>query len=909
LDPPSGLYRETIKPGIAPSEGESYRYALVSGEGAAANFVDYLPTSIGSLDPPAEGSLSLSLLAYALDAAGNQSPLVRRDYRLAPPGLDLAPPRSGEAGPASKADPLAELGEIRLSKGSGFAELSLALPKEGQLYASIGGEPRPASMDGFLPLENQGGRAVLSFQCPRGWSQAEQVYFGLLQKGLFRFRDSAVTFDLSDLPLVDAPGEPLVVQAGQGGQSFLSFPPYDGSIFYALGSGAFAVYGSPLTLPADLGDRRLSWYGRDLSGAMSERRSILLPPSVTPPHLALVGVARGELRNEAVHLKPNAPGVLRYELARGTKPPKEPGAASPLVGQGLDVDVAPGERSDFVLRYRSFSGEGPEAAGDEGGLLSFTIDREPPLPPVIDAALPAFSIRPLKASLASPMASVFYSIEASDAANGPPPVFARLDGSFSLPGRATGAVEYTVRAYAVDEAGNRSAEMPPLHAVVDIASLFVLGSAPPGGEGSRDKPFSSLDEALALALEPGSTRSRILLSGEIAYRGGAKLGSASLDLIGGFGPDWQPRPGEHSRLRMVGDKGEAAVFFSLADAGLGFASIDILLDAKEGATFIAGRGSRVSMADCLFGATAGGDLLAFDLETSSLTLARTRFSIDKASSAILVSGRKLDLAMDDSQVSAAGAVRYFGAVSLAGGSLALRTTALRSAAGFGSRLVATEDSRILIDRCFFDATGGPGFLSLGSFGASPGLVTNTRFRAVWKGSASLFRLTGTGPAFIHDSVYAVAKTGSLRFFDCSAAAPQIRNSILDCVADSGELLVSRLAPQPGDLAASCLWGFTTLVGGALELEELKDLVAYNAASAVFSAKPCVSESPEKSFVASPAAHPLGSGSGPDPAFVLRRDSVCVGAALSLPGLGLDFSGAKRPAAAGQPDIGSDELAP
>jgi hypothetical protein len=105
------------------------------------------------------------------------------------------------------------------------------------------------------------------------------------------------------------------------------------------------------------------------------------------------------------------------------------------------------------------------------------------------------------------------------------------------------------------------------------------------------------------------------------------------------------------------------------------------------------------------------------------------------------------------------------------------------------------------------------------------------------------------------------------------------------------------------LVADCVWGFDKLLSGAREASDLDGLNALNADQATYSAKPIISEAPERTFAAAVKAQAP-----------LRSDSACVNAALPLEsGYELDFSGHRRPgpgrAVPGDagPDIGADEL--
>ena len=229
---------------------------------------------------------------------------------------------------------------------------------------------------------------------------------------------------------------------------------------------------------------------------------------------------------------------------------------------------------------------------------------------------------------------------------------------------------------------------------------------------------------------------------------------------------------------------------------------------------------------------------------------------------------------------------------MGGGTLSLRESLLESRADLSLNLMSLRSTSLLVDRSLIKADGGSGYLRLGSFDSVKGEMKNSKVLMSWNGPGVLFEISNGGPAFMFDTIVADSGKDGLRFFDTRGTPPQIWNSILDCSGQGSELMRSDTAPGPGVLVADCLWGFDKILSGAIEASGLSSLNALNAGSALYSSKPSVSESPERSFVAQPKSEAS-----------LRADSACVKAALPLgSGYEVDFSGRLRTG----PDIGADE---
>jgi hypothetical protein len=894
VNPAAGLYRGGIKLAFTAEGGSTVQYALYGEKASGTAFSPYDPANPPSLEPPAVGSASYVLVAYAVDAAGNRSLPVRSAYRLAGPGPAYAAPAEAPQPPAMVQDPLTMLAEPGYSRLPGMIELEYKVPEGSQLYIAINPDKPPAAVDDFLPLPAKDGIASLAFPVPPGWKGSADVYVGLQAGAGFAYRPMPLALKLSYQEGQATPAEPSILAAGSAAPAFLFFPAYDGSIRFSLDGGEWMDYSAPLPLRLKGAAHKVSWYGLGPTGDESPRASKDFTLPDAPPALALIGPALNAVLNADQELLPSGPGVLRYEMSADGSIPPEPGPASPLVGQGLKVSCPDGSERSFVIRYRAFTGEASDAAGDEGGMLRFTIDHVAPPPPVLRAGAEGYSSKPLSVSVSGAEGGVFVALSV----DGAEAEFSKVSAPLSLSGSLDGPVFYRLRAYTLDAAGNRSAEAEPLSVVVDIATMYVDGEAAPGGDGSRGHPFASLDEAITAALGGERSVSAIELRGSLSCEKTISLSSGSLSIRGGFDAEWKPLPGALATIasRTTGP------LFELGASRLALTGLRIEALGQDSAVLFSAQGADLRLDRVSLQVSAAGEALLFDASASTISLSDSSLSIAGATSAsaFRLEGGQCGLA--GTSVEAGVGVKYFNAITAQGGRLAVHGGRLSSRALLGTRLLALSSVELDMDGAYLDIRGGGAFLSVAGLSDCAGRIANTRLYVDWGGSASLFRIQGKAPLFVHDSFFARTAKGSLRFFECAGGSPIIRNSIMDGLGDRNEFLRTDSKPAPGDLAANCLWGFSGLVTGALSLRDLAALNAYNSAERTVASHPNITESPGLTFAAQPPE-----------SFKLSASSACVDAALPLAGVGSDFEDDARPAlppsgGTGKPDIGADEKA-
>jgi hypothetical protein len=889
-EPGSGVYRAQVDPALSAEEGADVFWSLIGPGSAPTGFTQYGETSKPSMKPPASGTATYSLLAYAADQYGNRSEPKRFVYRLAEPSLSAEAPTPDTATPALTAKP--GLSAPSVDTRPGRTDLVFYLPEGADLLVDIDPQEPPNSYEDFYKVEASGGVARLRLSCPYGWSSEMPVYFGTLKSGAALYNPDPVSVKLSyppeERPLPAAPSAPELAADSEGRGAFCVFPSYDGDIYVSLDKGESVAYSGPIPIAQGKDKAFVSWYGVDRNAQRSETRSATLSLPTRVQEVALVGVEDGAVIGRDAALKPSAPATIRYEMRiDGTMPP-EPKATSPLVGDALAVTCPPGEERFVVIRYRPFSGD---AAG-EGKILRFTIDRKPPEPPKPAEIQPTYTERSRSVSIEPGSGSS--SVYASVAADGKSAGFAPIAGPIELSGAESGPVSYMIRAYGVDAAGNKSAEMKAISLVVDRSSVYAAEDGLERGDGTPDRPFRSLDDAIAAALASG--KRSVNLRGSLELRS-PFASSRPIDLVGGFGKLWARDPSARASILVSAAGAKSPI--SQAGASMLLKGIDLSAPRSGSAPLVSlTQGAALVLEDCSIKAGGDGDLVIVSAVKSKVSATKARITSSRAMSCTAFACEDSDLTVDDSILEAASGSRVFGAFDLSGGSLTIRGTLIESYADIGLNMLSLRNASLAVDRCLARADSGSGFLRIGSFSGVRGEIRNSKVIVSWKGSGTLFEISGGGPDFRFDTVVADAERGKLRFFDVKGKVPQLWNSIFQCSRGGGDLLSADSVPQTGVVSANCAWGFDRMLTGAIDLRGIADLNALNGDSALFASRPNVSEAPSVTF-----ASPVKSLAPLNPA------SACVDAAIALdgPAYAVDFRGLPRPSPGTLPDIGADEL--
>jgi hypothetical protein len=887
--PGSGIYYDAIAPKLQAGDASVF-WNLVGPDVQGSIFKKFGPNLPPLLKPPASGTATYTLIAYSVDGLGNRSYPATFVYRLAESGLPAEAPQ-----PAAETPLLSSysLPQPDFAYRQGSTELRMPLPAGASLLVCMDTESAPTSLDDFEEIEGSGGVASFRLECPYGWSGELGLYYGILDAaGNASYSAKPLSVRLAyqaDAPLAPASPDPPQLAADPAGRaSYIAFPAYAGDIFVAIDLGEPKPYSSPILMPQGKREARVTWYGKDYAGRSSETKTLDFSLPRIVPDIELKGVENGALTSSGVSLKPNAPGLLRYELRTDGSVPPEPTSSSPVVGDRLDIPCPEGQDLSVVLRYRAFS----DPSAGEGRTLRFRMDRKPPEPPRVRDAMPDYIDHPVSlVILPGAEAASTYASVSIDGAEAP---FQAVSGPLELRGNDSGPTRYTVRAYDLDTAGNRSEEMPSLSFVVDSYSVYVADDAESWGQGSQAKPYKNLGEAIAAAIKAG--KRNVNARGNFSLRSPLVCAN-DLRIAGGYSKDWMKGSGDPVSIALDPPRGSSA--FVQTAGSLILDHVDLVAADSSSAPLFSISGASLSLQDAAIRAEGSGDLVLVSSKSSRLRVADSRLSLDKGLSctAFAVEGGSLELR--SSSVEASSEVRYFSAFDLRGSQLSLRESLVKSDADLGLNMISLRSSSMLIDRCLLQAEGGSGFLRIAALDTVSGEMRNSKVLASWKGQGTLFESRGSDLAFRHDTILADCSAGGLRFFDAKGSPPRIWNSIADSSSPGSEFLRCDSRPGAGVLVADCLWGFDLLLAGAVEERRIEGLNAINKGSSLYSTRPIITESPSRTFESSAKA----------PAS-LSAASACVDSALVLgEAYATDFNGRPRPTtAAGFPDIGADEVA-
>jgi hypothetical protein len=190
------------------------------------------------------------------------------------------------------------------------------------------------------------------------------------------------------------------------------------------------------------------------------------------------------------------PYVFHYE--GGYFNPSIPSSSSPSLGSGLLAEIPNGAETRFSFAFRA------SLDGIDHGTLtaSFVMDRKSPRSP--SAGIPDSLVYSRDPVVITPSGEDMIQVSVV----GEP--FSQEGGKLSLLGDHTKPIDYTVRLFAVDRAGNRS-PVRERTVTVDLNALYVNPSATVTGarDGTPASPFATLDDAITAMRGPSAWRIEI----------------------------------------------------------------------------------------------------------------------------------------------------------------------------------------------------------------------------------------------------------------------------------------------------------------------------------------------------------------------------------------------------------------
>ncbi len=385
-----------------------------------------------------------------------------------------------------------------------------------------------------------------------------------------------------------------------------------------------------LDLPQAADKVAIRAYLEDPAGNRSTVASFVSHPERKPRIPVISGVRAGDVLNSRVLVNiENAEGVIRYELSTDNSPPSPVGPDSPEGRKTMIFDVDPGESIPFSLRIRTFHPNRPELSSDPVS-VSFVIDKDPPLIPTALALEDnGYYLGSRVVRFEEQEGQIFYTLSSGE--NVAPPAlddFKPYDGEFNLEGQEGSTVYYRLEAYAVDAAGNRSRSNIQYGLHIDRKGIYVSSSGDDDNEGTRVRPFRSIQKGLdylhrtgrkILYLSVGNynLRETVTLDRDVMIQGGLDSleWSSSFsneqtiisaeELFEGKRPLIRVDNGNVTLrdLTLLESKSSLPALVELVGGSLELASVSLLLRAQAEIVGIDQSGGHLSLRDCLLEAS------------------------------------------------------------------------------------------------------------------------------------------------------------------------------------------------------------------------------------------------------------------------------------------------------------------
>ncbi|MBI9100856.1 MAG: chitobiase/beta-hexosaminidase C-terminal domain-containing protein [Spirochaetales bacterium] len=252
------------------------------------------------------------------------------------------------------------------------------------------------------------------------------------------------------------------------------------------------------------------------------------------------GYPESNLTNNLVRLfRIESSGLIRYEIATGDEEPGSVNRFSPVFPKSMDLDAGNGERIEYSMKIRSFSGIGAGGAGTEQ-VIDFTIDKTKPLAPVIEGIADGEHYQEdLVITFPNGDSDIYYALQKGfreDNHGFPdfelytkPHVIESKEGTFDT---------YRIYAYRKDRAGNQS-EIKDWEFYIDREIIYISPNGNDLNGGTRSRPFKSLEKAVAYSEVTG--RNTVFMSGGNYEVNETIIIPDELNIFGGFDElSWEP---------------------------------------------------------------------------------------------------------------------------------------------------------------------------------------------------------------------------------------------------------------------------------------------------------------------------------------------------------------------------------
>lgn len=862
-------------------------YVSVDGSG-----FEMLPASGSIVVTADQGAVrNVSASAYAVDAVGNVSRYVSARWRLYPTGFA---PQNAVSPPASTSETIipaassTELG-IELTELVGSVKLALRSP-EGSIPCVAVNAPDPFNSQAVYAELSGSSPASFHLSFPWGYDRETQIHYGFIKDGVRHIVREPLRF-VPRFPAEDAPGIPVspvppIVRI-EDRVAYLQWPANPWTIMLSLGEGEFKPCSGALRLELGTSPIGFRYYAIDRSGTRSAIAGGELPARYIPPVPRLVGVENGATYGSALLVLPDGDYRLRYELTRGqVLPPAISGQSAQLGKDGLRLEGEAGR----VVRYRMrviaedpAAPAGPARDWPSERFYDFSIDREPPPVPELAQLLRSFSSSDTSLVFKPLGGTIFVSISEDGGDR-----FEKYEGPMAIHGSEEGRRRYTIRAYAEDEYGNRSAPMQALQILIDRSSLYVDPAGRAGASGSPDDPIQYLDEAVELAQRQG--KRFINIRGSVSIRKPIVI-NGHISLVGGFDSDWNESRSMAGISATLPATQESFVF-TVDGGALSLSGLNVNLAVKGSGGLILARSAAISLARTSVTMSGGTEALfvrssdaIVKIESSSLSMASC-----VTARAIMASGGSLEL--KDSAIQCDASVRLFDAIRLQGTKSRVSGLKVDACPSQALSLLYAANAGVRVDGAALKLSGGGSSCRVFSAIAAELTVSSVYIDAAWQGSFEGFNArSGSKLRVAH--VTAVVEATMPTFAALDASSAELVNNIALFTGNAPVFVRSDAAPRHGTISANCLWGFAYYLEGGASAQTVLELNRISGA-----ARANISEAPTRTL--SPPVKGYRR---------LSAKSACVDGGVVVEwASAFDFLGTPRASiTSGLPDIGAEEL--
>ena len=277
------------------------------------------------------------------------------------------------------------------------------------------------------------------------------------------------------------------------------WPEHDDKIMYRTvyddTSSEWMEYMHPFSLKYESGRNEVvfQYYFEDLNGNRSDSayKNILLP-STANTELATGIVNNSQYNRDLDLIKNPTDKIIRYEISTDKIIPPEVNVFSPVLPELLPFKVVDGESLDFTVSLKEFENL-KDQRGGAVQLLRFSIDKQPPEPPVIGGIKDGeYYLNDRTAFFEAGSDKIFYSVRNSLS---PDKNFTEYKGVFDISSPDGIYNSYIIEAYTQDFSGNTST-VESWEITIDKEIIYVSTEGRDYYEGTRSKPFRTINKAL-----------------------------------------------------------------------------------------------------------------------------------------------------------------------------------------------------------------------------------------------------------------------------------------------------------------------------------------------------------------------------------------------------------------------------